>query len=64
LIHASKASKVLKDKIRDEPLFGTDFAMISLLANVGRVGNSMACQVFPISSSLYIMLNGQQSLRR
>ncbi|TDL28352.1 hypothetical protein BD410DRAFT_780848 [Rickenella mellea] len=42
LVNSPRSSKVLREKIVDTPQFGTDFAMISLLANVGRINTTMA----------------------
>ncbi|KAI0048384.1 hypothetical protein FA95DRAFT_1071742 [Auriscalpium vulgare] len=41
LTHSARCSRALKDKMQDVPDFGTDFAKISLLANVGRVNTTM-----------------------
>ena len=37
---------MLRDKMTETPEFGTDFAKISLLANVGRINTTMACASF------------------
>ncbi|KAH9944538.1 uncharacterized protein BXZ73DRAFT_87417 [Epithele typhae] len=42
LIHSPKCSRALRDKIRESPLFGNEFGMISLLSNVGRINTTMA----------------------
>ncbi|KAI1797721.1 hypothetical protein LXA43DRAFT_981710 [Ganoderma leucocontextum] len=42
LIHSPKCSKASRDKIRESPEFGNEFAMISLLSNVGRINTTMA----------------------
>ncbi|KAH9857939.1 hypothetical protein C2E23DRAFT_864948 [Lenzites betulinus] len=42
LIHSSRCSKASRDKIRESPEFGNEFAMISLLSNVGRINTTMA----------------------
>ena len=48
LIHSPKCSKASRDKIREVPDFGNEFAMISLLSNVGRINTTMACEwLFP-----------------
>ena len=44
LIHSPKCSKASRDKIRESPEFGNEFAMISLLSNVGRINTTMACE--------------------
>jgi Ino eighty subunit 1 len=44
LIRSPRASKVLREKMLDTPEFGTDFAKLSLLANVGRINTTMACE--------------------
>ena len=46
LINSPRSSKVLRDKMTESPEFGTDFAKISLLANVGRINTTMACASF------------------
>lgn len=43
LVQSPRCSRALRDKLQDMPEFGTDFAMISLLANVGRVNTTMTC---------------------
>lgn len=43
ILHSPKASKILKDKIYDSPDFANDFAMLALLANVGRINTTMSC---------------------
>ncbi|KAH9898570.1 hypothetical protein C8Q73DRAFT_744483 [Cubamyces lactineus] len=42
LIHSSRCSKASRDKIRESPEFGSEFGMISLLSNVGRINTTMA----------------------
>ncbi|OCH96564.1 hypothetical protein OBBRIDRAFT_765432 [Obba rivulosa] len=42
LIHSPRCSKALRDKLTDTPEFGTEFAMMSLLSNVGRINTTMA----------------------
>ncbi|RPD81829.1 hypothetical protein L226DRAFT_528065 [Lentinus tigrinus ALCF2SS1-7] len=42
LIHSPRCSKASRDKIREAPDFGNEFAMISLLSNVGRINTTMA----------------------
>lgn len=44
LVSSPRCSKNLKDKMVETPEFGTDFAMIALLANVGRINTTMACE--------------------
>jgi Ino eighty subunit 1 len=44
LIRSPRASKVLKEKMTDVPDFGTDFAKLALLTNVGRINTTMACE--------------------
>lgn len=46
ILHSPKATKVLKDKMSESPLFAVDFAMLALLVNVGRVNTTMSCE-FP-----------------
>ncbi len=45
LIHSPRCSKASRDKIREAPDFGNEFAMISLLSNVGRINTTMACEL-------------------
>ncbi|KAG5639376.1 hypothetical protein H0H81_003520 [Sphagnurus paluster] len=40
--HSPKATKALKDKMSDSPMFAEDFAMLALLVNVGRVNTTMS----------------------
>lgn len=42
LVHSPRSSKAVRDKISESALFGTEFAMLSLLANVGRISTTMA----------------------
>jgi Ino eighty subunit 1 len=44
LVKSPRASKVLREKMLDTPEFGTDFAKLALLANVGRINTTMACE--------------------
>lgn len=44
ILHSTKASKGLKDKMNQSPTFTLDFAMLSLLVNVGRVNTTMSCK--------------------
>lgn len=44
ILHSPKATKALKDKMTDSPNFAEDFAMLSLLVNVGRVNTTMSCK--------------------
>lgn len=44
IANSRKISKLLRDRIVNTPEFGTDFAMVSLLANVGRINTTMACE--------------------
>lgn len=53
LVQSPRCSRALKDKLQEKPEFGTDFAMISLLANVGRVNTTMTCTCKVPASSLY-----------
>lgn len=46
LIHSPRCSKASRDKIRESPEFGNEFAMISLLSNVGRINTTMACECY------------------
>ncbi|THU94854.1 hypothetical protein K435DRAFT_724244 [Dendrothele bispora CBS 962.96] len=42
IYNSPKASKILKEKMVDIPEFATDFAMMTLLANVGRINTTMS----------------------
>ena len=42
--HSPKATKALKDKMTESSVFSLDFAMLSLLVNVGRINTTMSCQ--------------------
>nr|GAT49779.1 predicted protein [Mycena chlorophos] len=42
LVASSKCSKVIKDKMLDNPRFALELAKISLLTNVGRINTTMA----------------------
>jgi len=44
ILHSPKATKALKDKMNESPEFALDFAMLSLLVNVGRVNTTMSCE--------------------
>jgi len=44
IYNSPKASKILKEKMSDIPDFATDFAMMTLLANVGRINTTMSCE--------------------
>ena len=44
ILHSPKATKALKDKMNDSSEFSLDFAMLSLLVNVGRVNTTMSCE--------------------
>ena len=44
ILHSPKATKALKDKMGETSTFAVDFAMLSLLVNVGRVNTTMSCQ--------------------
>ena len=43
IYNSPKATKALKDKMKELPAFSLDFAMLSLLVNVGRVNTTMSC---------------------
>lgn len=43
IINSSKCTKTLRDKMKDLPDFAEDFAMLSLLVNVGRINTTMSC---------------------
>ncbi|ESK98403.1 hypothetical protein Moror_153 [Moniliophthora roreri MCA 2997] len=42
IIHSPKSPKALKDKMVIDHIFATDYAMICLLANVGRINTTMS----------------------
>ncbi|KAF8167905.1 hypothetical protein B0H34DRAFT_683618 [Crassisporium funariophilum] len=42
ILYSPKATKALKDKMSESPIFALDFAMLSLLVNVGRVNTTMS----------------------
>lgn len=46
--HSPKATKALKDKMTESSVFSLDFAMLSLLVNVGRINTTMSCQYSPL----------------
>jgi Ino eighty subunit 1 len=43
LMNSPRCSRALRDKMQETPAFATDFAKMSLLANVGRVNTTMTC---------------------
>lgn len=47
ILHSPKATKALKDKMVESSVFAKDFAMLSLLVNVGRVNTTMSCKHSP-----------------
>jgi Ino eighty subunit 1 len=44
IMHSSKATKALKDKMSESLVFAEDFAMLGLLVNVGRINTTMSCE--------------------
>ncbi|CAL1696159.1 unnamed protein product [Somion occarium] len=42
LVQSSRCSKVTKERLVENPLFGDEFAKISILSNVGRINTTMA----------------------
>jgi Ino eighty subunit 1 len=46
LVNSPRVSKNIKDKLVETPEFGSDFAKISLLTNVGRINTTMACELW------------------
>ena len=48
ILHSPKCSRGPRDKALENQDFGTEFAKMSLLTNVGRINTTMACQS-PIS---------------
>ena len=46
LMDSPRCSKALREKMQETPDFATDFAKMSLLANVGRVNTTMTCLSF------------------
>jgi len=47
LMSSPRCSKALREKMQETPEFATDFAKMSLLANVGRVNTTMTCLSLP-----------------
>ena len=43
ILHSPRATKALKDKMTESSVYAEDFAMLSLLVNVGRVNTTMSC---------------------
>ena len=54
LFNSNKCSKVLKDKMLQSPQFATDFAMLALLANTGRINTTMSCMFFTVDLGVYL----------
>jgi len=52
ILHSPKATKALKDKMNESEEFSEDYAMLSLLVNVGRINTTMSCE--SLSSSLHV----------
>ncbi len=54
LLNSTKATKAFRDKLAESDTFSEDFAMISLLVNVGRINTTMSCEYFngTLSSNL------------
>jgi hypothetical protein len=52
LMSSPRCSKALREKMQETPEFASDFAKMSLLANVGRVNTTMTCRC-PFCSSIY-----------
>lgn len=44
LLSSPRSSRAIKDKMVEVPEYATDFAMLALLANVGRINTTMACE--------------------
>ena len=57
LMSSPRCSKALREKMQETPEFATDFAKMSLLANVGRVNTTMTC-LCPFCPSVYHLLTG------
>lgn len=49
LLSSPRSSRAIKDKMVEHPEYATDFAMLALLANVGRINTTMACEFTVIS---------------
>jgi len=48
IMHSTKATNALKERLAESPIFATDFAMLSLLVNIGRIDTTMSCETpFP-----------------
>jgi Ino eighty subunit 1 len=52
ILHSPKATKALKDKMNESSEFALDFAMLSLLVNVGRVNTTMSCECVRVPISI------------
>jgi hypothetical protein len=62
LMSSPRCSKALREKMQETPDFATDFAKMSLLANVGRVNTTMTCpSALAFSSSARQILTGRRS---
>lgn len=60
IYHSSKCSKVLKDKMSDNPAFNLEFSKFSLLTNIGRINTTMACEdFFDFHASPFINLTNE-----
>lgn len=44
ILKSPKSSKVLTQKLLENPEFGEDFCKLSLLCNVGKINTTMACE--------------------
>jgi Ino eighty subunit 1 len=53
LMSSPRCSKALREKMQETPEFATDFAKMSLLANVGRVNTTMTCRSSPFCTAFY-----------
>ena len=56
LTSSPRCSKALREKMQETPEFATDFAKMSLLANVGRVNTTMTCLRPPFCPTIYHFL--------
>ena len=51
LVNSPRSSKNIKEKMIETPEFGSDFAKIALLTNIGRINTTMACELWHARSS-------------
>jgi len=64
IFYSPKATKALKDKMTESSIFSLDFAMLSLLVNVGRINTTMSCQYPSIFTAYTLSFNINVSFSR